>query len=154
MNRVKLNDALFSAKMHVINALTEYVRKNGEKMSEYFYDEYGIEEEDNGDKIVSVLDFYNSNGCYFAEQVCVNVPELADIEETDDYILQEYFCSHAFYCLYLVKEKNGSEQLKYYCLFNSGVVYNSDESDPDHGYVAGLSMASLENICNAIAQMS
>lgn len=152
MFRRKLKDVISDANSIIVDALTEYVRENGEPMSEYFYNEFGMYEEEDGDKIVAVLDFFNNKGCVIVEQFVRNVPELCDIDEATPEIIENSFCTNAFYALYLVQKEDGTEALRYYCLFSNGIGYNDDISEPDHGDADDLSIAVLEDICKTIIE--
>ena len=153
MFRRKLNDVISDAKSIIVNALTDYVRENGEEMNQYFRDEFGMDvDEEDGAEIISVLDFFNNKGCVIVEQFVRNVPELCDVEEVTPEIIDNTFCTNAFYSFYLVQKEDGTEALRYYCLFSNGIGYNDDISEPDHGDADDLSLAVLEDICKTITE--
>ena len=64
---------------------------------------------------------------------------------TDDKESVIEWCSLAFWGLYVVKENNNL-RLKYYVLYNEGMEYDSDISEPDHDYVESLSLDELEKL--------
>lgn len=127
----------------LVNALTEYVRENGEEMSDYFYDEHGIDEEDEeGVKVVKVLDVSES-GCHFACQHSVN---------REDSCVDDRFYHYAIWSLYIVREADGTERLKYYMFHSDGIEYEED-SEPDHDYVSSLTIADLHYVYEAVIKM-
>lgn len=138
----------------LINALTEYVREHGEEMSDYFYNEFGMYEEDEeGVKITHVLDT-SDIGCSFARQFNVNDDNLKDIDRRDEGFeifdkLEESFHYATYLAFYIVKDADGNEDLKYYCFYNDGVCYQED-SEPDHNSVESLSLDELRYIYEAI----
>jgi len=143
-----------NCKEQLIKALTEYVRDHGEEMSDYYYNEFGMYEEDEeGVKITSVLDT-SEIGCFFTRQVKVNDESLKDIGRHDEGFeifdkLDNSFGYATYWAFYIVREKDGSENLKYYKFYNNGVCYY-DDSDPDHDYVDTLSLSELHYIYQAI----
>ena len=129
----------------LVNALMEYVRDNGEEMNEYFYNELGMDEEDEeGVKIVKVLDVSNP-GCYFACQHSVNF-------DPKNSCIEHGFYHYAVWSLYIVRDADGKENLKYYMFVSNGTEYEED-SEPDHDYVEGLSLADLRYIYEAVINM-
>lgn len=138
----------------LVNALTEYVRDNGEEMSDYYYNEFGMYEEDEeGVKITHVLDT-SDIGCFFARQFEVNDEKLKDIERNDEGFeifdkLENSFHYATYWAFYIVKDSDGNETLKYYCFYNNGVCYQED-SEPDHDNVESLSLDELRYIIEAI----
>ena len=140
----------------LIKALTEYVREHGEEMSDYFYNEFGMYEEDeDGVKITHVLDT-SEIGCAFARQFKVNDETLSDIGRHDEGFeifdkLEKSFHYATYWAFYIVKDADGNENLKYYCFYNDGVCYQED-SDPDHDYVERLSLDELHYIIAAIIE--
>jgi len=140
----------------LIKVLTEYVREHGEEMSDYFYDEFGMEEEDEeGVKITHVLNT-SEMGCFFARQFKVNDETLKDIGRHDEGFeifdkLEKSFHYATYWAFYIVKDADGNENLKYYCFYNDGVCYQED-SDPDHDYVERLSLDELHYIIAAIIE--
>lgn len=150
MNVKLLKTANELAKETLIKAITDYVMENGENMSDYYYNEFGMEEEDeDGVKIVKVLDT-SDPGCTFARQFKTNddsLDDLSDSDECDEIIdkLEDSFHYATYWAFYIVRNADGSEDLKYYCFYNNGVCY-SEDSDPDHGYVCNLTLEDLSCI--------
>ena len=152
MDKVSLMLVESAAKEMLVKALTDYVRENGEEMCEYFYNEYGMYEEDDGEKIVSVLNTAQY-GCFFPFLYEVNEERLVGFDNNDKYemidLLDHSFGFSTYWAFYIVRDKDGNEGLKYYRFYNSGVCYN-DDSEPDHDYVDGMSLAELHYIFEAI----
>jgi len=140
----------------LIKALTEYVREYGEEMSDYFYNEFGMEEEDEeGVKITHVLNT-SEMGCSFARQFKVNDETLSDIDRHDEGFeifdkLENSFHYATYWAFYIVRDADGNENLKYYCFYNDGVCYQED-SEPDHDLVERLSLDELRYIIAAIIE--
>ena len=140
MDKKGLNLVSRNAHEMLINALTEYVRENGEDMCEYFYNEHGIDEEDEeGVKVVKVLDVSES-GCHFACQHSVN---------REDSCVDDRFYHYAIWSLYIVRDAYGKASLKYYMFYSNGMTYRND-SEPNHDYVDTLSLADLHYIIEAV----
>ncbi len=143
-----------NAQEMLVNALTEYVREHGEEMNDYFYDEFGMYEEDEeGVKITHVLNT-SEMGCFFARQFKVNDETLKDIGRHDEGFeifdkLENSFHYATYWAFYIVKDSLGNETLKYYCFYNDGVCYQ-DDSEPDHNNVESLSLDELRYIIEAI----
>lgn len=153
---MKTNDLIYTSKLchgQLLNALSQYVRENGEEMSKYFYDEFGMDEEDEeGVKIVRVLDL-SRIGCFFSRQSRINDEGLRDIyrNSAGSVIFDKIeisFVFSAFWALYIVEE-NGEQRLKYYRFYNDGVCYQED-CEPDHDYATHLSVPDLYHIYWAI----
>ncbi len=138
----------------LIKALTEYVREHGEEMSDYYYNEFGMEEEDEeGVKIVKVLNT-SEMGCFFSTQFKVNDESLKDIGRHDEGFeiydkLTDSFHYATYWAFYIVRDSLGREDLKYYKFYNDGVCYD-DDSDPDHDFVETLGLEDLHYIYEAI----
>jgi len=151
-----LPTAMENAKKMLIESLTEFVRKNGEEMSEYYYNEFGMEEEDEeGVKITHVLNT-SETGCFFARQLNANDETLGDIGRNDEGFeifdkLENSFHYATYWALYIVREADGTENLKYYCFYNDGVCYQED-SEPDHNYVFWLTLEDIVLIMNALSK--
>ena len=142
-----------NAQEMMVNALTEYVREHGDEMCNYYRDEFGMCEEDEEDvKIVKVLDV-SYEGCYYSFQGRINDARLDNIDYDDENDvrnkLDSCFSHYAIWSLYIVREADGTEKLKYYMFVNNGVNYK-DSSEPDHDYVNRLRISDLSNIYSAI----
>jgi hypothetical protein len=122
-------------------------------MNEYFYNEFGMYDEDEeGVKIIRVLDL-SQIGCFFARQFKVNDDELRDICRDDHGFeifdkIERAFTYSTIWALYVV-EGHGMQSLKYYRFYNDGVCYQED-SEPDHDYATNLSLTDLHHIYWAI----
>ena len=155
----ELTDMEHDLKYTLVNKLKEYVKEHGENFDcgDYYYNEFGIDEGDeDGVTVTKVLDFFNNGGCYFS----TNSKTLADVDtykETADEIreqLDNNFTHWAFQCLYVEVDDNhrelAKENLKYYTLYNDGVDFKDDLSEPDHGYVYNLPLEVIINIIQVI----
>ena len=141
------------AKSQLVTALQLFVMEHGEEMSDYYYNEFGMYEEDEeGVKILKVLNV-SDTGCCFACQRNVNDDTLEDLQDEDERLdaLSEVFYHYTIWSIYAVREKD-KILLKYYMFCNDGVYYTED-SDPDHGYVDTLSLADLSYIYKAVINM-
>lgn len=143
-----------NAQEMLVNALTEYVRDHGEEMSEYYYNEFGMDEEDeDGVKILKVLNT-SETGCFFSKQFKTNDESLSEIVVCDEpweviEKLDDSFSFSTYWAFYIVREADGTERLKYYRFYNDGVTYDQD-SDPDHNYADLLGLDDLHYIIEAI----
>lgn len=150
MDIIKLITVSNNAHAMLVGAIKEFVCANGEEMCQYYYDEFGMCEEDDGDKIIKVIDI-SDPGCFFAVQERVNDDDIRTYVEDKEYE-DATFCGfhhHAFWSLYIVQDSEGNESLKYYQFDNQGICYE-DSSDPDHGYVCNLNLAQLYYIIEAL----
>jgi hypothetical protein len=151
---ISIESAISQAKRILIDYLTDYVRKNGDNMTDYYYNEFGIDEEDEDEvEVIKVLDTSEIGVC-FARQFCAN----KDVEniDRDDFgfeifdKLEEIFHYATYWAFYIVK-KGDNEYLKYYCFYNDGVCYQ-DDSEPDHGFVEQLTLEDIANILEVLSQ--
>ena len=154
MNKNVLSLAENAAKEMLAIALKEYVKKHGIEMNSYFYNEYGMYEEDDGEKIVSVLDTAHY-GCHFCRQFKVNDDSTSELKNLNDFevydMLEDAFTWQSYWAFYIVRDKDGNERLKYYRFYNNGICYDED-AEPDHDYVDGMSLADLHYIFEAITK--
>lgn len=120
-------------------SLTMAYGEDFHESADYYRNEFGMDEEETeeGTKILKVLDFYNAGGCYF--------PVTGDFQVNED----SEWVTKAFYCLYVVKEKD-KIRLKYYAFENDGMEYDSDESEPDHGDAKGLTLQELAKLTDCV----
>lgn len=152
----RLQKALNDSAELIENALLEYVRQygndyhaDGDYTDEYgnecnvWYEDMDIAEEDESQRITKILDLYNWEGCIITDQHMINPGS-----EDDEYYIFE---TMAVYALYIV-EYNGEEGLQYYCLYNSGAIYNDDESEPYHGPVGNMGITSLATLSATIIE--
>lgn len=139
--------AINTAKERIVWALKDYVMEVGEEFSDYHRDEFGIEEEEDGAKVLKVLNIFDNGGCYFPWT------ELHQVESAEG--VEAGCCcgwySYAFHCLYVI-EQDGVLHLKYYMLWNNGTEYNSNESEPDHGHVGTLQLQVLDKLIAYIGE--
>lgn len=141
-NRVR--EAMQSAKDTITQALLDYVMEKGADFHEcydYYRNDFGIDEEEydeEGTEVLKILNMFDNNGCHFpySHSYTMDDAELSDKDE---------WKSVAFWALYVVREDE-ELRLKYYALENDGKYYDSDESEPDHAYVNGLSLQELEKL--------
>ena len=156
MKKKGLLNAKKKAEEVLTNALMEYVRENGEEMCDYFYNEFGMEEEDEeGVKITKVLNT-SQYGCFFSCQFDENDDSLNNISRDDEGFeifdkVENSFGFSTYWAFYIVQDAEGNERLKYYRFYNNGVCYQ-DDSEPDHDYVERFSLAELNYIINVIVK--
>ncbi len=111
------------AKATMVEAIKQFVLTYGEDFSNYYRDEMGIDDEEDGEATVcGVIDIFNNGGCYFPYTMSVAVDERA------------FWQFYAFQCLYVVKEGDKME-VKAYALVNDGKTFDVEESEPDHDYL-------------------
>jgi hypothetical protein len=143
---------LDKARAMMEDALFLYVREHGDEPTDYDRDVFGLDEEG----ITHVLNFFDNGGCYFAMQnkVCCDI-DLSSIESERDFynLTCNEFTHYAFQCLYIVKDEEGTESLKYYAFENGGLVFDAELSEPDHDYVYKLSVRVMYEIFRAIEQV-
>lgn len=138
----------------LVNALMEYVKEHGDEMDKYYYNEHGINEEDEGGvKVVKVLDV-SDPGCSFACQNKVNDDSFDDFDYYEGYEtenkLTDGFHHYSVWSLYIVRDSFGNESLKYYMFHSDGVAFDEENSEPDHDYVETLTLADLRYIIEAV----
>lgn len=141
----------------LVQAIMDYVREHGEDYSneplpDYYRDEFGIDDEEDGDKVVKLLNMFDNGGCYFATQERVNDDDARTYWDGGDYKDAAWCCfhHHAFWAFYIVRDNDGNETLKYYQFENQGLVFDDDESEPDHDKVEDLGLVELRYIIEAI----
>ncbi len=137
----------------LVETLTDYVRENGEEMNDYFLNEFGLDGEIEDElEILKILDL-SKKGCYYASQNNINDDNLSNFHypcgtETQMKLMKG-FHHYSFWALYLVRDTNGKEYLKYYMFFSEGVEF-SDDAEADHDDVQTLGLIDLRNIIEAI----
>ena len=136
----------------IVNAILGFVRDNGEEVTEYEINEFGLDEERMGEgSITKVYNFFDNGGCFFYEPSGVNDETLNDVNENNFYEKTYNSTTHtAYQCLYIVVGEDGSECLKYYRFTNGGLNFDSDQAEPDHGKVENLNLLDLHYIIRAI----
>lgn len=145
------------------NALLEFVRENGEDCGEYEINNFGLDEGREGEEnITKVWNFFDNDGCYFAETEINNEFNIQsvrndhageddwEIDEAIDEEIENSFDFNAYQCLYIVVDESGNERLKYYRFYNCGACFDDEGSEPDHDYVSRLSLVDLFYLVEAI----
>jgi hypothetical protein len=143
----ELGSARDEVKLSLIEVLKQYVKDNGNDVTDYDVDTFGLKDQDEDAVITKVLNFYDNGGCYFSTTSDINA-EFDPLNKTKKEIFDELgdkFLYWAFQCLYIEIE-DGKEQLKYYLFYNDGTWF-SDLAEPEHNYVDDLP---LEVICKII----
>ncbi len=143
----------------LVQAIMDYVREHGEDytnepLPSYYYNEFGIDDEEDGCKVTKLLNLFDNGGCYFAIQERVNDDDVETYWEGGDYKDAAWCCFHyhAYWAFYIVRDADGEERLKYYQFDNQGLIFDDDGSEPDHDYVDGMSLAELNYIIEAISE--
>lgn len=152
MNTDNLIKAESIAKDMLVNSIKEFVREHGEDCNDYYVNEFGLNEDDNGEgHVCKVFNFYDNGGCFFFEPEKLNMDGLEDIDEHNYYRkLYENVAYSAYQCLYIVVDKENEEHLKYYRFTNGGVNFDDDLSEPDHDDACSLSLLDLHYLIEAI----
>ena len=136
-----------ACKDQMLDTLMTLVRENGDDYNDYYRDEHGIDE-DEGYTIVKVLDIA-SFGCHMALPNSFRDGIEGDTDPTIDE-LDDAFGYHAYWSLYIERDETGYDTLMLYQFYNSGVCWNSEESEPDHSPASELSLAELDYLTQAI----
>lgn len=139
----------------LVNAILEFVRENGEDLTDYEINEFGLDEGRDGEEnITKVYNFFDNGGCYFFEPSGFNDDTCNEMDDkTWGDKLYEGATHTAYQCLYIVVDKNGHEDLKYYRFINGGLSFDDDQSEPDHDYAIKLPLLDLDYIIAAIANI-
>lgn len=147
MTSEQLEQVREACKEKLLDTLMVLTRENGEDYNDYFRNEHGIEEDD-GYTIGKVLDIA-SFGCHFAlpNKFCDGIE--GDTEPTSG-DLADSFEYHAYWSLYIERDKTGYETLMLYQFFCSGVCWDSEDAEPDHSPASELSLAELDYLTQAI----
>lgn len=138
------------------NAILDFVRENGDDVTDYEINEFGLDEGREGEgTITKVWNFFDNGGCWFNEDDGINSETLENINDKNWYDkLYEGITHTAYLCLYIVVDDNGNERLKYYRFTNGGYKFDEDQAEPDHGYVHKLPLLDLSYIIEAIRLFS
>ncbi len=139
-NYTTFTDAIKKAKQTLIEVIKQYVLENGDAMSEYDENEFGLDENYYQYKVLAVLNIFDNGGCYYPI-----INRICEDELQDD----NSWTHNAFQCLYVVEE-DGEQRLMYYNLENSGILFDSEESEPDHNYAECLSLQDLHYLISFI----
>ena len=155
----KLLSTVCEAKDMLVRAIMDYVREHGEDYTDeplpsYYYNEFGIYDEEEGCKVTKLLNLFDNGGCYYAVQDQVNDDNLDAYWKDGSYSEAVWACfrHHAYWAFYIVRDADGEERLKYYQFENNGLVFDDEESEPDHDYADGMSLAELHYIIGAIQE--
>ena len=140
-----LKSAIEEAKRILVNAMMQVVMEHGEDFHnnyDYYFNDFGINEEETEDntKVLKIIDMYNGGGGCFPHAYMHH--ETFPTGDKESWL--EWY-SFAFWGLYVVEEEN-KLYLKYYVLYNEGMEYDSDISEPDHDYAQTLSLDELEKL--------
>ena len=113
----------------LVGKMLDYVRQHGEPVTDHYRHVFGLDDSDG--KILRVLDFYSNGGCVFTLKSGSG------------------FVTYAVLCLYTM-EHQGEECLMSYCLYNEGVEYDENTSDPDHESMLNESLAYVNAVADRI----
>lgn len=140
------------AQSQIANALLQFVRENGEDAGSYEIEEFGLSEgDDDGKEVTKVYNFFDNGGCYFFEPDSLNSDTCENIDDKNwNDVLYSGVTHTAYQCLYIVKDSDGNEVLKYYRFTNGGINWDDDQADPDHGFVCHLNLIDLYYLIEAI----
>ena len=131
-------------------ALFNFVRQYGEEVTQYDIDEFGLTEQEDGEgEITHVFNIFDNGGGYFTVQ---RSPNDDDVEKDGDNDYIDTFEHYAFQCLYIVRDEEGDETLKYYAFENGGLVWDDEMSEPDHDCVRTLRPDVLYQLIEAIVK--
>lgn len=147
MKSEQLHQVREACKEQFLDTLMTLVRENGDDYNDYYRDEHGIDE-DEGYTIVKVFDIA-CFGCHMALPLkwCDDIE--GDTDPTPE-VLADEFGYYAYWSLYIERDSTGYETLMLYQFCNSGVCWNSEESEPDHHPASDLSLAELDYLTQAI----
>lgn len=155
----QLLEKVGEARSVLVQAIMDYVREHGEDyttepLPSYYRDEFGIYDEEEGDKVVRLLDV-SDPGCFFAVQERVNDDDVETYLKDGEYGDAAWCCfhHHAYWAFYIVRDKDGGEVLKYYQFHNQGLIWDDNDSEPDHDRADSLSLAQLHYIIEAISKL-
>lgn len=147
MNLNQLLETRETHRQQLLEALEQFVRDNGDDMSDYYRDEHGIDEDYYGYDVVKILDTAQF-GCAFPCALKINDDNLDTAQSFTD--LFDSFEFHAFWSFYIAKDREtGKETLMYYEFCCPGISY-MDCAEPYHEAAYDLSLEVLENIISAI----
>lgn len=128
--------------------LFNFVKQYGEEPTDYDINEFGLTEQDDGEgEITHVFNIFDNGGGYFAVQ---RTPNDDDVKDDADSEYVDTFEHYAFQCLYIVRDDDGDETLKYYAFENGGLMWDDELSEPDHDRVATLRLDVLYQLLQSI----
>lgn len=140
----KLKKARNSVDLELLSALTRYVKEHGVDINNDLRDKFGIDDDENVTKILDVSD----SGCYYIMPNYYHNDMLDNICK-DNYkdLLRDGFTFISLWALYVVVD-DGVERLEAYWFYNSGIKFDEEEAESEHGNV--LSQFSTTELCNII----
>ncbi len=147
MKSEQLHQVRESCKEQLLDTLMTLVRENGDDYNDYYRDEHGIDE-DEGYTIVKVFNIA-CFGCHMALPLKWCDGLTADVHPLSSELADE-FGYHAYWSLYIERDKTGYETLMLYRFYNSGVNWQGELAEPDHHPASDLSLAELDYLTQAI----
>lgn len=147
MTSEQLKQVREACKERLLDTLMALVRENGVDYNDYYRNEHGIEP-DEGGTIGKVFDIANF-GCHLALPLKWCDGLTADVHPLSSELAGE-FCYHAYWSLYIERDKTGYETLMLYQFFCSGVCWDSKDAEPDHSPASEMSLAELDYLTQAI----
>lgn len=153
MTSYKLQRQFDTYRAKMLEDVMKYVREYGENCNDFYINEFGLPDGEDGERTTIVLDFFNNNGCCFFEQKIGNEDTINDKcgQELEEALMRSATYT-AMQCLYIVEDENGEETLMYYCFYNDGVQWD-DDCEPLHDSACNLSLVALHYIMEAIKKM-
>ena len=147
MKSEQLKQVREACKERLLDTLMTLVRENGVDYNDYFRDEHGIEA-DEGYTIGKCFDIA-CFGCHLAlpNKFCDGLT--ADVHPLQSE-LEDEFGYHAYWSLYIERDKTGYETLMLYQFYNAGVYWQCEDSEPDHSPASEISLAELDYLTQAI----
>lgn len=147
MKSEQLHEVREACKERLLDTLMTLTRENGVDYNDYYRDEHGIDE-DEGYAIVKVFDIA-CFGCHMALPNTFCDGLTADVHPLQSEI-EDGFGYHAYWSLYIERDKTGYETLMLYQFFNAGVYWQSELAEPDHSPASEMSLAELDYLTQAI----
>lgn len=150
MNLQKLLQTEADCRIILEKTILQFVREYGDDATDREINEFGLDEEREGD-ITKLWNFFDNGGCCFNVDDNINSEKLNDIDGKNWHDrLCEGMTHTAYQCLYIVVDKEGAEHLKYYRFYNGGVAFDEVNAEPDHDHVSKLPLVDLSYIIEAI----
>lgn len=150
MKKEELKEFQYLCQKMLVSKMLDYVREHGEDVTDYERNEFGLEDDEDC-KITKVLNFVDNGGCCFSLPNGVNIDEEFECDDLLEFQLktENYITFYAVQCLY-IEEFNGTEYLMSYSLYNGGLRFLDDLSEPDHQSMLNESLEYVTMIANAI----
>ena len=151
MKQKELEGFHYLCKEMLVSKMLDFVRENGEDVTDYDRNEFGLEDED-GCKITKVLNLVDDGGCYFALPNSTNIDVDYECEDVLDLELniEGRYTFYAVQCLYIEENAFGEEHLMSYSLYNGGLRFLDDLSDPDHASMLNDSLEYVSMVANVL----